>query len=149
MAIKISTGLRSGLAVTGSIKSILDDGFLKFYEGTEPATADAAVAGTLLWTCSEDGDGTGLTFEAAAVAGAAVKATAETWCGATTAGTPNYWRFVTAADTGVLSTTQERIQGTCGNVAGVDIYLTDPVLTTDAALDAKTLNGFSASVLTN
>lgn len=149
MAIKTSTGLRNHLAVTGSIKAALDLGFIKFYEGTEPATADAAVDGTLLWTVSVDGDGTGLSFDAAAVAGAAVKPSAATWCGATTAGTPNYWRFVAVGDTGALSTTQERIQGTCGNVAGVDIFLTNPVLITDAALTAKELNDFAVSVLTN
>lgn len=149
MAIKTSTGLRDYLAVTGSIKDALDLGFIKFYEGEEPATADAAVAGSLRWTVSVDGGATGLSFDATAVAGAAVKPDADTWCGATTAGTPNYWRFVTAGDTGALSTTQERIQGTCGNVAGVDIFLTNPVLVTDAALDAKELNDFAVSVLTN
>jgi len=149
MAIKTSTGLREHLAVTGSIKDALDLGVIKFYEGTEPATADEAVAGSLRWTVSVDGGATGLSFDATAVAGAAVKPTAVTWCGATTAGTPNYWRFVTAADTGALSTTQKRIQGTCGNVAGVDIFLTSPTLTTNAALDAKELNDFAVSVLTN
>lgn len=153
MAIKTSTGLRTHLAVTGSVKSALDGGQLMFYEGTEPATADAAVAGSLLWTVTVGGDGTGVTFEAAAVATAAVKETTETWQGATTAGTPNYWRFIGATEKagsiGGLSTTLARIQGTCGNTAGVDIYLTVPTLTTDAALDAKVLDAFSVSVLTN
>lgn len=149
MTIKSSTGLRTHIAVTGSVKAALDDGFLKFYEGTEPATADAAVAGTLLWTVSVDGDGTGLTFAVAAVNGAAVKPDTDVWCGATTAGTPNYWRFVTDEDTGALSTTEIRLQGTCGNTAGVDVYLTNPVLTTDEALDAKEINEFAVSLLTN
>lgn len=153
MTIKTSTGLRDSLAVTGSIKSIFDGSQLMFYQGTEPATADAAVAGSLLWTVTVDGDGTGVTFEAAAVDGAAVKTTTETWCGATAAGTPNYWRFITATESGGTpgeeSTVLPRIQGSCGNTAGVDVYLTNPVLTTDASLDAKTLNAFSVSVLTN
>ena len=153
MTIKTSTGLRGSLAVTGSIKDIFDGGQLMFYQGTEPATADAAVAGSLLWTVTVDGDGTGVTFEAAAVDGAAVKTVAETWCGATSAGTPNYWRFIGATEKagsiGGISTTNPRIQGSCGNTAGVDVYLTNPVLTTDASLDAKTLNAFSVSVLTN
>jgi hypothetical protein len=149
MTIKISTGLREHLAVTGSIKSALDLGFIKFYNGTAPAEADDAVAGSLLWTVSVDGGATGLSFDAAAVDAAAVKPDAVTWCGATVAGTPTYWRFVTAADTGVLSTTQKRIQGSCGNTAGVDIFLTNPILTTDTDLDAKELNDFAVSVLTN
>lgn len=149
MAIKTSTGLRVSMLVTESAKDSLDGGFLKFYSGTEPATADAAVAGSLLWTVSVDGDGTGLTFEATTTDGVMVKTTTETWQGATTAGTPNYWRFVEAADTGVLSTSEKRIQGTCGNTAGVDIFLTNPVLTTNASLDAKVLDAFSISLLTN
>lgn len=149
MTVKTSTGLRNYLAVTGSVKAALDSGFIKFYNGTEPATADAAVAGSLLWTVSVDGDGTGLTFDATAVAGAAVKPTAATWSGATTAGTPTYWRFVTAADDGTLSTTQRRIQGSCGNTASADIYLTNPTLITDASLTAKELNDFAVSILTN
>lgn len=149
MSIKTSTGLRTHLMVTGSLKEALDGGFIKFYNGTEPTTANAAVTGSLLWTVSVDGDGTGLTFEAATVDAAAVKETTETWCGATTAGTPTYWRFVEAADTGVLSTTEKRIQGSCGNTAGVDIFLTNPVLVTDTDLNAKTLDAFSVALLTN
>lgn len=153
MTIKTSTGLRGHLAVTGSIKSALDGGQLMFYEGTEPATADAAVAGSLRWTITVSGNGTGVTFESAAVNGAAVKTTTETWCGATIAGTPNYWRFIGATEKagsiGGISTSLCRIQGTCGNTADVDIYLTTPTLTTNTDLDAKTLNAFSASVLTN
>ena len=153
MTIKTSTGLRDSLAVTGSIKSIFDGGQLMFYQGTEPATANAAVAGSLLWAVTVDGDGTGVTFEAEAVDGAAVKTTTEIWCGATAAGTPSYWRLITAAESeatpGGVSTEFPRIQGSCGNTAGVDVYLTNPVLTTNASLDAKTLNAFSVSVLTN
>lgn len=153
MTIKTSTGLRTHLAVTGSIKAAFDGGQLMFYEGTEPATADAAVAGTLCWTVTVDGDGTGVTFESAAVDTAAVKETTETWQGATVAGTPNYWRLIgsteKAGSIGGISTTNARIQGTCGNTASSDIYLTTPTLITDTDLDAKVLDAFSVSVLTN
>ena len=153
MTIKVSTGLRNILAVTSSLKTALDNGQLMFYNGTEPATADAAVAGSLLWTVTKDGDGTGITFEAAAVDGAAVKKATETWQGATVAGTPTYWRFISATEKagtiGELSTTLARIQGSCGNSAGVNIYLTNPILLTDTDLDAKVLDAFSVAVLTN
>ena len=52
MAIKTSTALAAYLMVTGSAKDCFDDGFIKVYSGVEPATADAAVTGTLLWTIS-------------------------------------------------------------------------------------------------
>jgi hypothetical protein len=153
MTIKVSTGLRNILAVTSSLKTALDSGQLMFYNGTEPETADAAVTGSLLWTVTKDGDGTGITFEAAAVDGAAVKKATETWQGATVAGTPTYWRFISATEKagtiGELSTTLARIQGSCGNSAGVNIYLTNPILLTDTDLDAKVLDAFSVAVLTN
>ena len=153
MAIKTSTGLRVYLAVTGSIKGALDGGQLMFYEGIEPETADDAVDGSLLWTVTVNGAGTGVTFEAAAVETAAVKKTSETWQGATAAGTPNYWRFIGSTEKGAtpgeLSTTYPRIQGTCGNSAGSDIYLTVPTLTTNASANAKGLDAFSVEVLTN
>jgi hypothetical protein len=153
MAIKTSTGLRAYLAVTGSVKAALDGGQLMFYQGTEPATADAAVAGDLRWTVTVGGDGTGITFESAAVGVAAVKKTTEAWQGATVAGTPNYWRFIGATEKagsiGGISTVFARIQGTCGNTASSDIYLATPTLSTDTDLDAKVLDAFSVEVLTN
>ncbi len=149
MAIKSSTGLAAHLMVTGSAKAAFDLGFIKAYSGDEPATADAAVTGTLLWTISKDGDGTGLTFEAAAVGRALVKVAADTWGGATTAGTAGYWRLVAAGDDGTLSTSQKRIQGTCGMTAGSDLYMSNTTLTTDAGLLAKTLAAFSVALPTN
>lgn len=147
MAIKVSTGLATYLMVTGSAKEALDLGFIKVYSGTEPATADAATTGTLLWTISLTGTGTGLTYDTTAVATsegvALVKPSAATWSGATTAGTAGYWRAVGSADTGVLSTTQPRVQGTCGSTAGADMYMSSTTLVTDASSTAKTLASFS------
>lgn len=145
MAILKSTGLITYVNGTGSVKAALDSGFIKFYNGAVPATADAIATGTLLWTVSVDGDGTGLTYEINA-SGRAAKPTAAQWSGATTAGTPTYFRAVTAADDGTLSTTQRRVQGTCGNGVNDDLYLDNPVLTTDAALDAKILNAFTVGI---
>jgi hypothetical protein len=150
MAIKSSTGLAAYMMVTGSAKAAFDDGFIRVYSGTEPETADAAETGTLLWTISKDGDGTtGLTFDAAAVGRAMVKVPADTWGGDTTAGTATYWRLVTAADDGEISTTQRRIQGSCGMTAGADMYMTNTTLTTDSDPLAKTLASFSVALPTN
>lgn len=149
MTIKTSTGLRKHLAVTGSVKNALDGGLIKFYNGAIPATADAAATGDNLWVVSLGGDGTGLVFDATAVDSAAVKPSAATWQGPTSAGTPTYWRFVAAADDGSSDPTSRRIQGSCGNTAGSDIYLTNPVLTTDSDVDAKVLDDFSVLILTD
>ena len=143
MAVKFSTGLAAHIGVTGSVKSSLDGGFIKVYSGTPPASADSAVTGTLLWTVSVDGDGTGLTISPTANGRAFEKPAGDTWGGATTAGTATYWRFVSSTDTGVDSTTQPRIQGNIGSAAGFDMYMSNPVLVTSAEPLAKLLTGFS------
>lgn len=141
MTTKVSTGLRNKVLDTGSLKSRLALGFLKLYSGAEPATADAAVTGTLLSTISVGGTGTGLSLDAAAVGGVIAKA-AEVWSGPIVAtGVAGYWRFSAAGDTGASSITEERIQGSIG-LAGADINLSSTSLTTNAALSAQTINYF-------
>lgn len=116
--IKVSTGLRSKMLDTGSLKSLLALGFIKFYTGTPPATADAAVTGTLLVTISNASTGTGINMAASAVSGVLDKLSTETWSGVNVAtGTATYYRHVAAGDDGTLSTTQARIQGTIATAA--------------------------------
>lgn len=146
MALITSTGLAAHLMVTGSAKDAFDGGLIKVYSGTAPATADDAVTGTLLWTISVNGAGTGITFESAAVDRSLVKETTETWSGATTAGTASYWRLVASGDTGVSSTSQKRIQGTCGSTGSPDLFMSSTTLTTDASTSAKTLASFSITL---
>lgn len=50
MAIRLSTGLRNFMAQHGSVKKALQGGVLKIYSGSQPASPDSAVAGTLLCT---------------------------------------------------------------------------------------------------
>lgn len=146
MSVKFSTGLAAHIGVTGSVKSALDGGFIKVYSGTPPASSDGAVTGTLLWTVSVDGDGTGLTISPTANGRAFEKPSDVTWGGATTAGTATYWRFVSSADTGAASTTEKRIQGNIGSAAGFDMYMSNPVLVTSAEPLAKLLTGFSIAI---
>lgn len=146
MAVKFSTGLAAHVGVTGSVKEALDGGFIKVYSGTPPTSADSAVSGTLLWTVSVDGTGTGLTIAPAANGRAFEKPSATTWAGATTAGTATYWRFVAPTDTGAASTTEKRIQGNVGSAAGFDMYMSNPVLETSSEPLAKLLTGFSIAI---
>jgi hypothetical protein len=122
-ALYLSTGLRNGILVTGSVKNQLDSGFVKIYYGTIPADADATLgSATLILTLTESDDGsTGLTFEGTASNGVLEKTSAESWQGTvvsagTNAGT--FYRWVLTGDTGGASTTEKRIQGTVG--AGLD-----------------------------
>jgi hypothetical protein len=132
MAFKESTGLRNKSLDTAPLRTILNLGFIKIYSGAAPATADAAVTGTLLCTISNASTATGLTFDAAAANGAISKASAETWSGVNAAtGTAGYYRFVAPGDTGALSTTEARLQGDVGT-AGKELNLSSVNLTSGA-----------------
>lgn len=146
MAIKVSTGLRTKLLDTGSLKSVMALGFLKLYSGTVPATADAALSGTtLLLTVSVASGGTGLSLGPTASGGVITKA-AETWSGVNAVtGTPTFYRFVAVGDTGVNSTTEARIQGTVGTT-GTDLLLATALLT---ATQTTTIDSFQFTLPTN
>lgn len=57
MALRFSKGLRNFLNEGGSLKQAFAGGILEIYSGTQPTTADDAVAGSLLVTI-RDNDGT-------------------------------------------------------------------------------------------
>lgn len=129
-----STGLANHLAVTGSLKDALDDGFLYLFSGPVPASADAAIDGSsvMLAEISVDGDGsTGLTFEATASGGVLTKTAAESWSSTIAAtGTATFFRFCESGDAGTaLSTTAKRVQGTVGTTVASDGVLTSTSLT--------------------
>lgn len=145
MTIKASTGLRGKLLDTGSLKATLALGFIKIYSGAAPATADAAVTGTLLCTISNASTGTGINMAAAAVAGVLAKLSSETWSGVNAAtGTAGYYRHSAAGDTGVLSTTESRLQGTIAT-AGADMNLSSVSLTSAAT---QTIDYYSVALPT-
>lgn len=129
MSFKISTGLRNHLLVTGSLKDALDGGVIRIYSGTEPATADAALAGNvLLCTVSNNGAGTGITLDATPSNGVVVKTVGETWLGTNVgSGVASFYRFSGLSDAGGLSTTEIRAQGTVAAV-GADLNIADPDL---------------------
>lgn len=133
MGIKTSTGLRNGVLAVGSVKSQLDGGEIRIYAGAVPAAADDAIgSATLLTTITNNSTGTGITFDAAAANGVLVKAPAEVWSGVNVAsGTATFYRFVTQADDGSLSTTLPRVQGDIG-VAGAALNLSSTTLTSGA-----------------
>jgi len=141
MTLKISTGLRDGILNATGIKESLDGGCLRIYTGTEPATADAAIAvgNTLLCTVTNDATGTGVTF-AAPVAGVLSKTSSETWRGVNAAtGTASFFRYSTLADAGASSTTIPRIQGTVG-VSGSDLLVDSVSFTSAASTTIKSVN---------
>lgn len=141
MAFKFSTGLRNELLKTGSLKTLLDGGWLHIYSGSVPADADAA-PGTLLATMYSDGGTSqaGLTFDAPATGPTMYKAEAETWNNSVeenvASGLATHFVFVESGSgnedgTSIgASTTQVRILGTVGG-PGSDLVLSDADLTVD------------------
>lgn len=131
MSAKYSVGLRNGLAVTGSLKSLLDGCFIRLYAGTPPASPNDAIgAATLLSEISNGG--VGGTFEGVASDGTLVKSTSEVWTGVNVAsGTASFFRVVKAGDAGDASTSAVRVQGSVG-VAGADMNMTNPTLVSGA-----------------
>lgn len=144
MSLSVSTGLRAGMMNSSGAKELLDGGLIKVLSGTPPASADAAQTGTVLWTISVNGAGTGLTWTSAS--GEISKAGGTVWQGATTAGTATYFRVVGLADTGALSTTEPRIQGSV-QCRPSDMVLSSTTFVTDASASARVLGVAASFVL--
>lgn len=141
MALKLSTGLRNAMLDSSNLRTTMNGGLIKVYDGTVPATADAALSGnTLLCTFSLNSTGAGINFDTAAVGDTLSKAPAEVWAGNPAAtGTGTFYRHVAVGDDGTLSTTQARIQGELG--AGNEMLLATNVFTVgvNRALDAYSI----------
>lgn len=123
MSLKFSTGLKNQMlnAIRGAVDATysLEHGVIYVYSGTQPASADAAVTGTLLLKITVSsgafsfGSATnGLDFDASA-AGVLSKAAGEVWSGVgIAAGTAGWARFMgNATDDLGISTTLPRIDG--------------------------------------
>jgi hypothetical protein len=146
MAQKMSTGLCNALlGGSAGLAELFDLGFVKLYSGAVPATADASIGAAVEQVVvGAPGPGTGVTFDTPAVAGVLSKAAAETWEGTVGAGgLVTFYRLVQPGDTGVLSTTEVRIQGTIG-MGGSDMNLGDTTLIAAAPF---VLNYFTQSLV--
>jgi hypothetical protein len=138
MAARFSTGLRNKLlgeqgVETGAngFKGIFKGCVIDLYSGTQPTTADGAVAGTLLGRVTLDGaafvEGTltnGLVWDTPA-SGAISKPTAANWKFTGLAdGTIGWFRCRgNAVDNGLSSTTLPRFDGAVGITSG-ELHLT-------------------------
>lgn len=116
-----STQLKSDMSGTVGFKAFPDpSGLLKIYGGGVPASADAAEA-TLLASITMPATMFGAFSAGQLTAGAITSGSV------TTSGTATHWRLVKSGDTGALSTTQQRLQGTCGTSAA-DMILNSVIL---------------------
>jgi len=150
MALRLSTGLRTALAGTSNLKTILQGGCLDIYTGGQPASADYAETGSKLVRITLDSStwgtiGTmGLTFGTAA-AGVLPKS-AGVWSGLITlAGVAGYFRLYGTGGTSGTSVSENRIDGNVG-VSGSDLVLSNTSLTANATL---TIDSFSLTIPAN
>ena len=112
MLIQLSTGAVDAMIGFTGLAGALDAGGmeLRIYAGTPPADADAAIGGATLLVTIKNG-ASALTWDNPA-GGIISKPAGETWSGTAVAtNTATFGRFVAAADTDTLSTTDVRIQG--------------------------------------
>ena len=130
MSVRLSTALRNNLAGSTGFAATFANGVIEIYSGTQPATADAAVTGTLLGTVTLNSGAftpgsptNGLTF-AAASGGAVSKTGVWSFTGAA-AGVAGWFRLKgNAADAGALSTVLPRLDGSIAT-SGADLNLSN------------------------
>ena len=128
MTLKASTGLRTTMLGNSSFDDAMGSPVLMLFTGTIPATADAAITGTLLCIVSDDATGDPLLFDVPA-GGVIPKDPAQVWRGpVTVSGTATHWRLVDSTDDGTASTTACRVQGLCA-VAASDMNMSNVNLT--------------------
>jgi hypothetical protein len=143
MTVRLSTALRTALAGTTGFGSVFANGVIEIYTGTQPATADAAVTGTLLGTVTlasgafTPGSPTnGLTF-AAASAGAISKSGVWSFNGVAV-GTAGWFRLKgNATDAGAISTALPRLDGSIA-ASGADMNLSNISITVGAPTTVDT-----------
>jgi hypothetical protein len=130
MTTRLSTGLRNNLVGPLGFAATFANGVIDVYSGSQPATADAAVTGTLLGTVTlgsgafTPGTATnGLTF--AAASGGAVSKSGTWSFNGIAAGTAGWFRLRgNAADAGGVSTILPRLDGSVA-VSGADLNLSN------------------------
>lgn len=139
MTVKISTGLRNHMAVTGSMRSAFNaNSRLSIYGGSEVATADADATGATLLCVITGPSSAGLEFEATATDGVLAKLASQTWSGTNLAsGTATWFRFEEVGDGRGASTTQKRIQGNIGIAMGDMVFIQNVLVSGNT----KTIDG--------
>lgn len=152
MTVRLSTGLRTGLAGTGGgFASLFENGVIEIRTGAQPASADSAVHGTLLGTVTLNSGAftpgsptNGLTF-AGAVAGTVSKSGVWSFTGVAE-GTAGWFRFKgNAVDAGGLSTSAIRMDGSIAT-SGADLNLSNIAVAIGAP---NTIDGFSFTIPAN
>lgn len=143
MTIRLSTRVRDNLAGTTGFSSTFANGVIEVYTGSQPASADSAVTGTLLGTVTLNSGAftpgsptNGLTF--AAASGGAVSKSGVWSFNGIAVGTAGWFRLKgNATDAGGASTTLPRLDGSVA-VSGADLNLSNIAITVSAPVTVDT-----------
>jgi hypothetical protein len=107
MAIRLSTGLRVAMLQSSGLYAVMNNGIIKIYTGSQPASADDAASGTLLATSNS--------FTIGFVHTAAMSKIAcllPILCSVQHSGTAGWFRWYgDPSDSGGASTTKARVDG--------------------------------------
>jgi len=154
MAEKFSTGFVNKVNVTGSVKTVMANGVLAWFDGTMPANADAT-EGTVnllaLFTVDAGAFTPGVATNGlnmdASVDGVLAKAAAETWkaLGTAAAGplpgtTATWFRWYDNSYTTGADTTSARVDGQIGTTSSYEIQVANAVVVEDNPI---TLNEYN------
>jgi hypothetical protein len=149
MTIKLSTGLRNAMAGTQGFAGALASGVIDVYSGAQPASADAAAAGTLLGTVTVAGGAftpgapTNGLMLATPAAGVVTKNTDLWQFNGIAVGTAGWFRFRgNAVDDGTASTTAPRMDGSIATSGG-DMNLGNLSITVGSP---NTIDAFSFTI---
>lgn len=151
MAERLSTGFVNAVNATGSVKSVMQDGVIRIYSGTQPADADSAETGTLLMKITVDagaftpGAATNGLEMGTSTDGVLSKASGETWKGvglaaAGTGTTAGWYRWYSNTETTGSSTSAIRVDGAIGTTSSYEMQLTNNVIVEDGELILQTFN---------
>lgn len=120
--------------VNEGFQGVMDHCSISVYSGSQPAAANDAKNGTLLYTISKDGAGVdGLTWDNA-VAGAVSKKTGELWRGtAVSAGVAGWFRCSElGTDPAIASTTAARFDGSISTSGSAEITMANTTVELDS-----------------
>lgn len=148
MTVRLSTKVRDNLAGTTGFAATFANGVIDIYSGTQPASADAAITGTLLGRVTLNsgaftaGTATnGLTF--AAASGGSVSKSGVWGFNGVDNGTAGWFRLKgNALDSNALSTVLPRVDGSIAT-SGADMNLSNIVIAIGAP---NTIDSFSFQI---
>ena len=154
MALRLSTGSRNKFNATGSVKSVMADGYIDFYAGSQPATADAVETGTLLGTVTlasgafTPGVATNGINMDLSTAGVLAKSVSEVWsfdglAAASTGTVAGWFRWRENADTRGASTSFARIDGSIGTSSAYQMEMSNAVIVEDVS---TIINSFTFAI---